>query len=175
MISLWKLFLKNKRKPIRIRKKSKKGKEIAKMKRSHQASIGDKRFQTSIVSLSLSLSWISNTFETRIRSAIERDSRLSSNHVNDALELISASAYRSMLYFCLIISTNGERWRNLWRFNWTEFIVHPRNEMSIIRRSVLRIDELKIGQSLWSGLNLKLNQLDEFTRDTFLLREDNKE
>lgn len=111
MISLWKLFLKNKRKPIRIRKKSKKGKEIAKMKRSHQASIGDKRLQTLIVSLSLS--WKSNTFETRIRSAIERDSRLSSNHVNDALELISASAYRSMLYFCLIISTNGERWRNL--------------------------------------------------------------
>lgn len=173
MISLWKLFLKNKRKPIRIRKKSKKGKEIAKMKRSHQASIGDKRFQTSIVSLSLS--FVDIQFETRIRSDIERDSRLSSNHVNDALELISASAYRSILYFCLIISTNGERWRNLWRFNWTEFIVHPRNEMSIIRRSVLRIDELKIGQSLWGGLNLKLNQLDEFTRDTFLLREDNKE
>lgn len=39
----------------------------------------------------------------------------------------------------------------------------------------MRIDELKIGQSLWGGLNLKLNQLDELTRDTFLLLEDNKE
>lgn len=74
MISLWKLFLKNKRKPIRIRKKSKKGKEIAKMKRSHQASIGDKRFQTSIVSLSLSfvdIQHIRNTYSIGYRERLE--------------------------------------------------------------------------------------------------------